>query len=214
MIPEEIEDYFLDILDINFESKLHNDTEPIKMELVREPFISAQITTKYRKEIAFELEEPMVKMYTESDYNEGCYTPRTLKVREYIVEHPSVRSTKTVYRDTIKISYPSGLGFVLRRNIKKIIETAIKRLELNYDVSDYKSEKEKNGVYQFDTNTSFTSIITSFSLINKDEYSEFQKLIQLPKENHDIRISTKPYLNGINNYYWPIHEVPSWRNGY
>jgi hypothetical protein len=204
MIPEEIEDYFLDILDINFESKLHNDTEPIKMELVREPFISAQVTTKYRKEITFELEEPMVKMYTESDYNEGCYTPRTLKVREYIVEHPSVRSTKTVYRDTIKISYPSGLGFVLRRNIKKIIETAIKRLELNYDVSDY----------QFDTNTSFTSIITSFSLINKDEYSEFQKLIQLPKENHDIRISTKPYLNGINNYYWPIHEVPSWRNGY
>ena len=30
MIPEEIEDYFLDILDINYESKLHNDTDSIK----------------------------------------------------------------------------------------------------------------------------------------------------------------------------------------
>ena len=39
MIPEEIEDYFLDILDINFESKLHNDTEPIKMELVNFVFV-------------------------------------------------------------------------------------------------------------------------------------------------------------------------------
>jgi hypothetical protein len=92
------------------------------------------------------------------------------------------------------------------KHLKKIIETAIKRLSLYYDVSDYKSKKEHNHHQFRDTIFILTSkddsiIEVSFTMVNKDEYKEFQKLVHSPKETHDVRISTK--ANGINNY-WSI----------
>jgi len=203
MITEEIEDYFLEISDINCEHK-SKGTEPIKMELVRDPFVSVQVTSRYKKEIILELDEPIeCKLYTELEYNNiSGSIPRILKVKERIVEHPSTINIKTVNCDTMKISYPSKMD----KHLKKIIETAIKRLSLYYDVSDYKSKKEHNQ-HQFRgalfrlTSKDDSTIEVSFTMINKDEYKEFQKLVHLSKETHDVRISTK--ANGINNY-WPI----------
>jgi hypothetical protein len=197
MIPEEIEDYFLEISDMNSEYRT-DGVVPIQMELVRDPFISVQVVSKYKKEIILELEEPIeCKPYTD------CYSGiGTTKFKQRIVEHPCIMSTKTVSCDTMKISYPSKMD----KHLKKIIETAIKRLSLYYDVSDYKSKKEHNQ-HQFRgalfrlTSKDDSTIEVSFTMINKDEYKEFQKLVHLSKETHDVRISTK--ANGINNY-WPI----------
>jgi len=184
MIPEEIEDYFLEISDMNSEYRT-DGVVPIQMELVRDPFISVQVVSKYKKEIILELEEPIeCKPYTD------CYSGiGTTKFKQRIVEHPCIMSTKTVSCDTMKISYPSKMY----KPLKKIIETAIKRISLYYDVSDYKSKKN--------THHDESIIEVSFTMINKDEYKEFQKLVHLSKETHDVKISTK--VNGINNY-WSI----------
>jgi len=180
MIPEEIEDYFLEISDINSECRT-NGFEPIQMELVKDPFVSVQVVSKYKKEIIFELEEPIeCKSYTDS--NSGI-----AKFKQRIVEHPCIMSTKTVSCDTMKIIYsnPSKMD----KKIRKIVDTAITRLKLYYEVSDYKREYDAD-----DT-------IISFSIISKDEYKEFQKLVHSSKETHDVKISTKAF--GINNY-WSI----------
>lgn len=187
MIPEEIEDYFLELFDMNAENKDYPNHH-ISMEYDRCPFVRAQIMTKPKREIVCEFnDDSIVEIYSESA------VPKVRTITTKVIEHPSIMTTHNVNCDKMVIKHSQIRGHVrhsikISKKIKKIIETSIKRLKLYYEISDYK----------YDSNAH--DVVYSFSIVNKQEFQEFQDSIEVAKKNNDIiRISNR--VSGMDNYF-------------
>ncbi len=169
MIPEEIEDYFLELVDIN------NVSGNIEIKFERKLVSSARLVVEPRREIIYEIDDENIKPLSFSqDFFES-----TISLKTRIVDHPAKKIIKDINRYLITIIYKASQD----KKLKKIVQTSIRRLSRYYRVLLYEHKKSNTQRNLPETFWSYltrsNSIVTiSFFLENIQEYNEFEEFIK------------------------------------